>query len=770
VSGASSLAAFLRARGSGASSLNNLDSQVTARARRSTGSRALLPLTAGLITAFALLLVAPSSGLASEPCPNEALREEQHVTALPDCRAYEMVTPPAKNGGDVMPDTGRTRVAVSGDAVSFASLTSFGDALGAGIGTDYVSQRQGLTGTSGWSTHSIEPPRDALSFAAAIQGMDAKYVGEFSDDLSHAVVSSYTPLTNAPAVANVSNLFVRTNALSSDPGSYELLSDCPACGSPLSDTVGLYRPRIAAATPDLGDIIFEATRNLTADAPAQPFFCTFVGVNCQPRLYEWDHGTLRLAGILPDGSAAVRSIAGAGATQSRYTIGTLSNDGSRVFFTVPSSASGLDGPLYMRVDHASTIQLNASERTDCADNNPCTGAPEPDPNGPQPGNFQTASADGSKVFFTSDEQLTDAPLTGLYMYDASLPDSAPHNLTAIGGAANGVVGASEDGSYVYFIAQALLLPGQPAFPPENVFGIYAWHDGTLTFVGSLPDPGNNLLGAFTIWSIRPRTARVTPDGKSLLFLADSGIGLTGFDQGNHCGRQANAACADVYLYRAVDDSLTCVSCNFGGPPATTDATFAISTGLSASGSSTHINRAISDDGNRVFFETGERLVPEDMNGKKSDVYEYDVPTGTLHLITPGTSKDDSHFLEASRDGNNVFFTTNQRLVGWDTDNNYDLYDARVGGGFPEPAAAKPECTGDSCQGIVSTPPSTFAPKSQSFLTGGDNVVPSVRKVVVKPLTKAQKLARALRKCKSKRKRVQRKKCEASARKSFGRGK
>jgi hypothetical protein len=53
----------------------------------------------------------------------------------------------------------------------------------------------------------------------------------------------------------------------------------------------------------------------------------------------------------------------------------------------------------------------------------------------------------------------------------------------------------------------------------------------------------------------------------------------------------------------------------------------------------------------------------------------------------------------------VFFTTRERLVGIDTDNLVDIYDARVGGGIPaqNPAPAS-SCQGEDCQGALSGAP------------------------------------------------------------------
>src|SRR5262249_29877659 len=123
-----------------------------------------------------------------------------------------------------------------------------------------------------------------------------------------------------------------------------------------------------------------------------------------------------------------------------YTPHTISADGSRIVFTaapfvphggVNGGPEGEGGDLYMRIDGRQTIHLNASERTDCADHNPCGGTPEPDPAGHQPAEWGGASRDNSKVFFMSSELLTDDATPGgglnLYKYDVNAP--AGHHLT-----------------------------------------------------------------------------------------------------------------------------------------------------------------------------------------------------------------------------------------------------------------------------------------------------------------------------------------------------
>ncbi|MGB2694363.1 MAG: hypothetical protein WBD55_04150 [Dehalococcoidia bacterium] len=617
--------------------------------------------------------------------------------ALPDGRGYEMVSPPDKAGGDVISDGTRTRASVDGSAVAFVSLAGFGDIAGTGIAAEYLGRRNGPPDTRGWTTHGILPKVDPLSPNAASASMDTFYMGDFSDDLSSGVLRTLTNLSGDPNLDLVTNLYLRADLLSAGAGSYVLVSSCPICIAPLS-FVG--NPSFADATPDFGQVIFESRYKLVDEAPASG-----------TKLYEWDHGALRLAGILPvseGGGAAPNSIAGAGV----YTLNVLSDgsDGhSRIFFRVST------GRLYMRVDHAATVQVDASEN--------------PTPGIEQPSRYEIASVDGSRVFFTNPAQLTADDGSGLYMYDATLPDTDPANLSLVsvdsdlsdgGPDVSGVLGASDDGSYVYFMGRGRLVPGQPNVPDSDK--IYLWHAGVVSYVGALTnaaDVGLNRLG--TDFGTGRLGSRVSSDGRHLLITAHSGVGLTGYDHGSACGSSGGEPCTEVYLYDVYTDSLVCASCNPSGATATSDASFSLTTGRGGSRVTSHLVHALSSDGSRVFFTSGERLVPQDRNGKARDAYEYEAATGQIHLISSGNSPDGSYFLDASENGDDVFFTTRERLVGWDVDNSYDLYDARVGGGFPEPRQAAVECSGDACRGPLGILPGIAALPTGGFVVGAQNV-------------------------------------------------
>jgi hypothetical protein len=656
-------------------------------------------------------------------------------------------------------------VAEDGGAAMFSSLTAFGDAVGTGVATDYMSIRSAgpAPGTNGWATHAITPPQ-APSSINGVLALDPMYVGDLSSDLGRGVFQAWSPLTNDPNVANVQNLYVREDLRNPGPGSYRLASACALCevtGIPLpahNVAVQVVMPVYGGASADFSHVVFEQQTDLTSDALPLPANCEVLD-SCRSRAYESVEGQTRLVGLVPSGKApscgeggpvcvaAQASILGEGVGAANIPdtpVHVISADGSRVFFTVPTNNTGLvttgeqlSGKLYVRSNGTSTDQLNASERTDCAGDPTCggDGIPNPAPDTFAPARFWGAAKDGSRVFFTTTQALTDdAPLgtEKLYMYDTTKPASDPHNLTYLsvthseGGSVVAVIGESDDGHYVYFIAQGQLVAGAPLLGHGE--GVYLWHDGTVSYIGHTALNETTELPTGTNYTLGIPQWRVTPDGRHLLLSAHNGSGFApNYDHGS-CQTSSGIGCREFYVYSAADSTPTvpdivCASCNPSGAPATVDATSAVREGTGGATMPWHQNHAISEDGSRVFFTTAEALLPQDLNGKE-DVYQYDTPTpdrpkGQLFLISSGTSTSNSTFMDASPSGSDVFFVTNQQLVGWDSDGSLDLYDARAGGGFPEPPPAPAHCSGASCQGSGSPLPAAANVGTASFEGAGN---------------------------------------------------
>ena len=178
-----------------------------------------------------------------------------------------------------------------------------------------------------------------------------------------------------------------------------------------------------------------------------------------------------------------------------------------------------------------------------------------------------------------------------------------------------------------------------------------------------------------------------------------------------------------YRYDAADGSTVCVMCNPDGSGPIPDATFNRSA-LEQDNPAGGPVRGMSENGEYVFFDTQESLVPQDTNGN-IDVYEWHenkgsaAHAGTISLISSGQDPKASYFLGSSAyvtehgetvEGGNVFFGTHAKLVREDTDSSGDLYDARIGGGFEASTGTGP-CEGDACD---NPPPPPLAPSPATF--------------------------------------------------------
>jgi hypothetical protein len=587
--------------------------------------------------------------------------------SLPDHRAYEMVSAPAKQGADVIPNSFKTVSASDGNGVAYVALGAFGPVKGTATDVQYIARRTATPATNGWSTTAVNPPGQALAVIPLFTGAAPSFEA-FTPDLHDGIFRSWKSLTDAPDVAGTMNDY-RLRNLETNQSAAELLSASVVALNP-TPRYGPWQNRFAGASTDLTHVIVQSPWNLTGDG-------SFSDVG---DLYEQVQGLgVRRVGRIPSGTNTEcdDSVPGSECIDgppvqaglpvsltpggSEYSSGMVSADGSRILFQGPSGAP--TGPIYMREDGVRTFQIDASQTA-----TPAAG----------PAQLWGMSTDGTRVLFTSSDSLTsddnDGGSSDLYLYDRTAPAGA--RLTLLSQDSTGdpvisvtsVIGASSDAHYVYFVSGGQLVPDAP--PVVNQ-GLYLWHDGQIRYIGSFDDFNlANLNTPAMSWQFvaSARTSRVSPDGHHLLFMSwnDAGFrdqgGYRGYDHGT-CG---STGCRELYLYSADDGSLACVSCNPLRSAATGDALVDILPGISASTFMQRASHALADDGQHVFFSTQEALVPEDSNGKW-DAYEYDTPTGTIHLLSTGTSTSDSYFMDASPDGHDAFFVTSQQLTGWDTD-------------------------------------------------------------------------------------------------------
>ena len=635
--------------------------------------------------------------------------------SVPDGRAYEMVTPVEKNGGEVSFDlTGGVSAvyagipaasSTDGSKVTYGSVTAFPGSTSAQPTSQYISAR----GAGGWSTQAINPPYDA---PGNDPDFNDPYWG-FSPDLSTGLLVQGDPTLASGASSGYKNLYLRNDA----SGAFTTVTDATPSGA--SGNPIVYP---AGASADFSHVIFAAYEALTPDAPAP---------NGGANLYEWEDGQLQLVSILPNGTPATP--AGGSGFGSISNIGdgpgdaqnAISADGSKIFWTDNNSSNPAEEGLYVRIDGTRTVQADA---------------PQGGSGSAGQGVYQDASSDGSKVVFTDGQALTaDAGQADLYEYDVNTGTLT--DLTAgVGGAGvQGVLGASGDLSHIYFAANGVLAPGaaQGNCDAANCHtNLYLWQDGTTKFIATLSDYDISDWASFFHDGAQAsgpegRTSSVTSDGLHLAFVANES--LTGYDNtdatpGATCSADlsqsvSSSACDEVYLYDATSGQLTCASCSPTGERPTGSASLpGWSTGLTPP-------EYLTTDGNRLFFDSSDPLTSHDTDGLEN-VYEWErdgtgscsSAPGCVYSISNGTSTDNSFFLAASASGNDAFFITRSQLVPQDTDQSMDVYDARVGGGFPY-SPALPPCSGDACQAAGTAAPSVPVPATVTF-SGPGNASPA----------------------------------------------
>jgi len=582
-------------------------------------------------------------------------------STLPEDRVYEKATPDDK--GDAELGTNYRQASASGDGL--AHNPPLGNAFpggesSQGLTNPYLSTR-GPDG--GWSTEALAP-------AFTPHGLDFKYqLRGYSDDLSRQLVW----LSNATGVAgDGEGGYLRDNTAGA-------FTDLPGMSSGLASAGG---PTVAW----LWDPQMEHVAFVSEDDPVTPE----TPLDGSNYLHLWSEANgAELISRLPGGEIVPVSITG-------YRDHRVSAGGERVFW---ESNTPLDEgrPLYA-YDAGATVEVSASERTPA------------DPAGAGSAAFAEASLDGEVVLFTSAEKLTDdATATSggeggeLYRYDFSRPagerltDLTPAPAAPGGAEVLSVVDTSEDGDRVYFVAFARLAPGGVAGKPNLYLSDSGGGAPVTTHVATLrPDYGalssvsdfpaeadaETILARGNRFDFRAPLA--SADGRRLLFRSAAK------PTGSPVGAQPQ-----VYLYDASDDRLECVSCPPSGESAEREAWLASDTDppVAGQGLRRHQLRNLSADGSRAFFQTAAALLPRDSNGKV-DVYEW--REGQLHLISSGRHPGDSTFVDASEDGDSVFFATRERLAPTDTDSFMDAYVARVDGVFPAAPPAPPLCEGDSC--------------------------------------------------------------------------
>ncbi len=603
----------------------------------------------------------PTAASAAAACPNEGLRQENNSLKLPDCRAYEQVSPVDKQGvrgfgGGVTSD---------GNHAIFLSDGAFAGAPRGGA-NPYLGTRT----STGWRTNWLQPALPSFLTSSLI----GFTVSTVSADASRMLMQG-DPLDPSMSGGNGTggngNLYIREAN-----GHMTWVSPIEP-GIPPAFVASIVEP---AATPDLSHVVFPDSQRLLNGA-AEGLDANASG------LYEWTDGALRLVNV--DSSGALVSPYGATLGGEVNKVHALSRDGERIYFSTPNDVFPQPPPagirrIYLRQSGQTTTEISATQCTE-----PSCEGPEED------AVYQGASADGSVAFFTSKAQLTNTATKGggLYRYDVGsgkLTLLTPDATDPGGPGVTGEVANSDDGSIVYFIATGVLAEGGTA-GAANLY-VYDANTSSTHFIAPFPRDGTGR-----------QIGEATPSGRYFVFQT-AGPNASGYDNAGH---------TEIYRYdEATKAAPICLTCLPPGEPASGDSTF------QAGGTSANNN--ITDDGSRVFFQSNVALVPGDSNGK-IDIYQWH--EGTLSLISSGTGSADSLYSSATSSGSDVLFNTYDRLVPEDTDEQMDVYDARIDGGFPAPPTPSPTCTGPGCRSTAGGAPPLTGVGSTTF-SGKGNSAPA----------------------------------------------
>jgi DNA-binding beta-propeller fold protein YncE len=657
------------------------------------------------------------------------------VSELADGRVYEMVTPAINENVDVYVPSlivtsggngvGTKRpfeAAASGNAIAYAAEPTANGlgSSGAENGAEYIASRSG----GQWEQKQNIDPNFSVSYQA------------FSSELSVGIFDACE--AGSPPSGTYDTLYLY-NASGNDfqglsvtnPNHLRSLEEFGSFGVSMGGESTCSNEHhgpvaYAGASADFAHIIFEANEALTTEAVD--------GGSTSNNLYDLTDGSLHLVNILPGGVQGTSGGATFGAPREGSEAangpdfsGAISTDGSRIFWTDLNTER-----IYLRQNDTATIPVSEG-----------------------PARFWSATPNGRYALYTEDEKL-------VRFADEGGPSGSPEREIIASSGVQGILGVGgEAGEYIYFVTKS----------SPNEYELYVSEpdsevrNGRKTvFIATLSaEDGRNVAdyasGRFGDWQpgLGHRTAEVTPDGRSLVFM--SLRSLTGYPTG---GR------SEVFVYNVAADGgsggLICASCNpTGEPPSNEGRSAAI---LPVSYSNTYQPRWISETGSRVFFDSFESLSSLDTNGEP-DVYEWeregagncDQSKGCIYLLSGGTSTTASWLLDASANGNDVFIATRARLAPGDHDDNYNVYDVRA----DAPAEISPlACSGAGCQGIPPAPPIFATPASVTF--NGVGNLPSQRKPAP---TKGQKLARALKKCRLDRAKRKRIACETQARRHYG---
>jgi hypothetical protein len=612
-------------------------------------------------------------------CANEQLRKESGSLPLPECRAYELVTAGIESEREGS-STNFSDFAPGGDVVVYGSAASniansgTGSVTGALGGGLYAARRT----AAGWETiPNLNGPPGTSPFSAPefIDGGLGTVNTHFSADYLSSIWVTHKQ--GDPGETHFGSPYLRK-----PDGSFHRIGDILPYGASVEDT-------FAGASADLSHVFYNSYPLFDPgfSNPYPGHVVEYVGTGSEPRQVDLDNSG--------------NSIIGCADPLGRGTLANaVSTDGSTIIVSVRGGCGGGSPPareVWARADGTTSYEVSASQctRTAADSGGAC--------NAPADATFVAATPDGSRVFFTTTQQLVNGDTdqtNDVYACDIPAGPQVPVGkanpcaaLTEVSGAATearveSVLNTSEDGSTAYFFSPAVLATnkdafGEPALSSDH--NLYVWRqdaahpDGQTVFVGRTG----------TV-----QAAQSGSDGRYLVLNTSGSLVETDTD-----------SAADVYRYDAVTGEMIRVSTAISGAGGNGEGFDTAIPGPVVSGEQGRAfnqRPAVSAAGDRIVFTTKEGLSPLDGNDA-SDVYLWS--SGHIYLISGGSVGHGAKNAAIDGSGRDIYFTSEDG----------DVYDARTGGGFPSPPGT---CPGDeSCQPPASGPPAFRAPGSEQQSAG-----------------------------------------------------
>jgi DNA-binding beta-propeller fold protein YncE len=603
-----------------------------------------------------------------EPCPNQDVRDAQHSAGyLGNCRGIELVNSPDKGNQNAVATSPQDTSPMSADGNEVLWQVT-GGAPGAPNGTQSTFLAERGEGEAGWKSQSIVPPvekqhnggDDAYTLLAATPDFETFVLNV----VRSVVVAQPEPLT-----------LVRVHR-----------------GQPEEEILKAYTVQpVNTGYEGLIDRSDDGKAVFFIDNTKVPYQLEDIGTSPHEPISLMPGGSATQCGLSLEAGGFGNSLPG------YHWVAT--EDGSRVYFEVSAdgNCSGSKG-IYVRDREAQETTLVSSAAQ-----------------------FIRTTPDGHQAFFRTAEACRrfaqsnpfgcEAPEPAdtnkhpdVYLWDEASGESSCLTCVLADADVEERVLVSDDFSHVYFESSKKLIAGEGKAGSAN---IYVLRGGQIGFVGTAS------LGFFP---------QLSADGNELLFRADALPSLSADALAPKCieaHSQKAVECTQLYLYEDGEESLECLSCRHG----------AITTHSIGAPGSSQFDLRLSADGTTAAFATQQALLEKDVNND-TDIYEW--RTGATHLITDGVSDFQVEVaapkvLAVNEDGSDILFglvAPSGSLTGYEQDRLLNLYDARIGGGFPPPSP-QTHCHEDSCQGPLQPPPAQAQPASAGF--GGRGNVPPPHK-------------------------------------------